>query len=104
MERTYYVYILECSDGSFYIGVTSDLVARFEGHQEGIFRTAYTHSRRPVKLVYYEEFDDIGFAITREKQLKKWVRRKKIALIKGQESELIRLAKRIKKPSPSLSS
>ena len=63
-------------------------------------KKSYTYSRRPVKLVYYEESDDIGYAIAREKQLKKWVRKKKIALINMQEEELKRLAKRVKKFKP----
>ena len=53
-----YVYILECSDRSFYTGVTNDIDRRVEEHQSGENKEAYSYSRRPVKLVYSEFFID----------------------------------------------
>jgi putative endonuclease len=87
-----YVYILECSDHSFYTGVTNDIDRRFEEHQSGENKEAYTYSRRPVKLVYSEFFIDPTDAINFEKQIKGWTRKKKIALINGDFKALVRLS------------
>jgi len=81
--RAMYVYILECSDKSFYVGVTNDISIRLDTHQKGINKDCYTFSRRPVKLVFYTMFDNPLSAISYEKKLKKWGRAKKIALING---------------------
>jgi putative endonuclease len=51
--KTMYVYILKCSDDSFYTGVTNDLEMRFEQHVQGINRNCYTFSRRPLEIVFY---------------------------------------------------
>lgn len=99
--RTYFVYILECSDGSFYTGVTSDIDSRFEAHQAGLLRNAYTHKRRPVRLVYLDETDDVGAAIFREKQIKGWSRKKKLALIHNQDHLLPELSIRRTQQKPS---
>ncbi len=90
--KTYFTYILKCSDGSFYTGVTNDLDARLSGHQRGLITTSYTFSRRPVKMVYTQEFYDPNEAIALEKQIKGWSRRKKIALIEGRIDDLISIA------------
>jgi len=50
--KTMYVYILKCSDGSYYVGVTNNLEKRVEQHQAGININAYTHNKRPLKLVF----------------------------------------------------
>ena len=89
----YYVYILECSDGSYYVGVTNNLERRLKEHSEGCNETCYTFTRRPVVLKYVEHFRWILDAIAREKQLKGWSRKKKEALIRGQLEELRRLSK-----------
>lgn len=77
----YYVYILKCSDNSYYTGVTNNLELRFSQHQSGKFPDSYTHNRRPLKLVFYCEFNDISQAIAFEKQVKGWSRKKKEAII-----------------------
>src|SRR5690349_19414120 len=87
-----YTYILYCADDSFYVGVTNNIDRRLAEHQDGINETAYTYSRRPVKLVYFKIFCYPIEAIKYEKQLKGWSRKKKIALIKGDIVELIRLS------------
>ncbi|OIP01511.1 MAG: endonuclease [Bacteroidetes bacterium CG2_30_33_31] len=92
--KTMYVYILHCADDSFYIGVTNNIERRFLEHQQGIHEGSYTSYRRPVELVYYEEFDGPLVAIAREKQLKNWSRAKKLALIQAHERELKNLAKK----------
>jgi predicted GIY-YIG superfamily endonuclease len=81
-QELYYVYILECKDSSFYIGLTNELIRRFEEHCKGEYETCYTYKRRPVTLVYYETIPFLQDGIDREKQLKGWSRNKKIALIK----------------------
>jgi len=89
----YYIYILRCSDGSYYTGVTSNIEKRVYEHQEGLIAGCYTHNRRPVKLIHAEEFPDIIAAISREKQIKGWTRKKKDALISGSYERLIELSK-----------
>ena len=76
-----YVYILKCSDGSYYTGVTSNLEKRLLEHQSGKHKDSYTNNRKPVELVFYADFTDIRLAIQSEKQIKKWSRAKKEALI-----------------------
>lgn len=79
MEVT--VYILRCSDGSYYTGLTKQEVeARLWEHNTGIY-DGYTARRRPVELVFIETYDRIVDAIARERQIKGWNRRKKEALI-----------------------
>ncbi|TNJ47268.1 GIY-YIG nuclease family protein [Tamlana fucoidanivorans] len=91
--KTYYVYILECSDASYYVGVTSCLTKRLFEHNKGINILAYTYKRRPVALKWYSEFTDVNLAIEKEKQLKGWSRRKKKALIDKDWEKLIRFSK-----------
>ncbi len=78
-DHNYFVYILECSDRSYYTGVTNDLELRIEQHNKGE-KVSYTSIRRPVILKYFERFTDINQAIDWEKQLKGWSRKKKEAL------------------------
>ena len=89
-----YVYILLCSDGSYYTGVTSDLEKRLNQHNTGYFNTCYTFYRRPLQLVFYEGFMSIVNSIEIEKQIKKWSRTKKEALIRGDYDLLKELAKK----------
>lgn len=88
MNHNYFVYILRCADGKYYVGVTNDVDRRFAEHQEGLDPGSFTHGRRPVELVLVEWFHDIRQAIEREKQLKGWSRKKKEALIAGDEAGL----------------
>ncbi len=81
--KEYWVYILECSDGTYYVGVTSDLDARLHQHIIGFSRKAYTYTRRPVKLVWAQSFDHPSDAIAAEKKLKRWSHGKKRGLIEG---------------------
>jgi putative endonuclease len=80
-DKYYWVYILASRiGGTLYIGVTNDLVRRVYEHQTGIV-PGFTKRYGVHRLVYYEQFSDIEFAIQREKRLKKWNRRWKIRLI-----------------------
>ena len=95
----YYVYILLCSDGSYYTGVTKDIDRRIEEHNQGIADDSYTFIRRPVELKYIEVFENIEKAIEREKQIKNWSRKKKEALLNANYDKLKDLAKKKWKPS-----
>jgi predicted GIY-YIG superfamily endonuclease len=75
-----WVYILKCSDESYYTGSTNNLHQRMLQHYCGE-GSNHTKKRLPVELVYYEEFDRIDFAFNREKQIQGWSRKKKEALI-----------------------
>jgi putative endonuclease len=86
------MYILECSDRTYYVGSTNDLDYRFNQHQSGIGAN-YTMVRRPVKLVYCERYDSIEEAFQREQQVKGWSRKKKKALIDLRYDKLPGLSK-----------
>jgi putative endonuclease len=82
-KMTHTVYILECADGSFYTGMTKMLELRLTEHQSGSNPRAYTYSRRPVRLVWSQDFESEHQAFERERQVKGWSRAKKLALIRG---------------------
>ena len=86
----WFVYILRCSDDCLYIGETNDVGARLARHNEGR-ASRFTASRRPVAIVLVEEYPNRGAALTRERQLKRWTRRKKDALIAGDLNRLKQL-------------
>lgn len=93
-----YMYIVECSDGTYYTGSTKDIERRLNEHNKIGSKTKgakYTTARSPVKLVYYEEYDRIDEAFYREKQVQNWSHKKKLALIEGQIELLPALAKKI---------
>jgi putative endonuclease len=75
----YYVYMLRCFDGSFYVGVTKNVDYRFGQHCHGIDPHCYTYNRRPLKIVFVGEFEWVHDAIAFEKRLKGWSHRKKRA-------------------------
>ena len=82
MNKGYYVYIVECADGSFYTGYTSNVERRINEHNYSIKRGAkYTRSRRPVRLLYFEEYKTISLAMKRENQIKKMSRAQKRELV-----------------------
>ncbi|MBR6804818.1 MAG: GIY-YIG nuclease family protein [Paludibacteraceae bacterium] len=87
-----YMYILKCSDGTYYTGSTKDLRLRMLQHQNGEGAN-YTHKRLPVELVYFEEFSRIDDAYYREKEIQGWSRKKKEALIEQNFERLHELAK-----------
>lgn len=90
----YYVYILKCSDNTYYTGITSNVISRLKEHQTGKHQNSYTYKRRPVELVFYCEFTDVELAIKTEKQIKKWSRAKKEALIHNEFEKLPNLARK----------
>ena len=79
---SFWTYILQCSDCSYYVGHTDDLAARIAGHQSGLVK-GYTQKRRPVTHVWSQEFAERDEAFRAERQIKGWSRAKKEALIRG---------------------
>jgi len=90
--KSYFVYILICSDNSYYTGITNNLDKRLIEHNNSLNKTSYTYSRRPVKIVYQETFQNPDDAIVWEKKIKGWSRKKKEALINGDFNEIKRLS------------
>lgn len=78
--KYYYVYILKCIDGKTYTGFTNNISRRLREHKSGLNRSCFTYSRRPVELIFCQEFNDVEQAISFEKQIKKWSAKKKLAL------------------------
>ncbi len=89
--------MLECSDGTCYIGVTNDLARRMKEHKEGLIPDCYTISRRPLILKHYLIFGYINDAIYYEKKLKRWSRAKKEAFFKKDLKTLHEKAKCLNK-------
>jgi len=81
-ERTYYVYILASRSRNLYTGVTNNLTRRVYEHRAGLV-PGFTQRYRIHRLVYWEDFRDVGAAIAREKQIKAWTRAKRVALIES---------------------
>ena len=94
--KDYFVYILKCSDDSYYVGITNNLEKRINEHQSGMIK-GYTSSRLPIRLVFSERFTDVNQAIRLEKQLKGWSRKKKEALINRNLDLLVKLSNSKKK-------
>jgi putative endonuclease len=90
--KTGYMYILKCSDNSYYIGSTNNLELRLVQHQAGQ-GSKYTSKRLPVTLLYFEEYPSVADAFYREKQVQGWSRKKREALINGMSDNLKKLAK-----------
>ena len=81
VESKWFVYLLECSDGTLYCGITNNLEKRIQVHNSGK-GAKYTKTRLPVKLYYYEELTDKSSASKREWQIKKLSRTQKLQLKK----------------------
>jgi len=80
--KTYYVYIMTNRSKTLYVGITSALVRRVYEHKQKLLE-GFTKKYNITKLVYFENTTDVMVAISREKQIKGWLRRKKIALIES---------------------
>jgi putative endonuclease len=92
--KSMYVYILECSDKTYYTGVTNDLDRRLAEHNDGENPASYTFSRRPLILKYFQEHNDPIDAIEWEKKIKKWSKAKKEALMQENFQLLPSLSKK----------
>ncbi len=80
--RTYYVYIMTNHSHTLYTGMTNDLLRRVYEHKRGLI-PGFTKKYKIKQLIYFEETDDVTVAIAREKQIKGWLRQKKIDLIES---------------------
>lgn len=87
-----FIYILECGDGSYYVGSTRNLELRMEQHHAGA-GGQYTAKRQPMKLVFFEELGRVDEAWEREKQIQGSGRAKRRALIEGRMADLPRLSR-----------
>ena len=99
MKKELYVYILKCSDGYYYVGITNSLERRVWEHnneETEEARKSYVYRRRPATLVYAEYFTEFNDAIEFEKKIKGWRREKKEAMIQGNYERLIELSKNSK--------
>ena len=92
VKMSFWVYILQCSDGSYYTGHTDDMETRMAKHRQGAFE-GYKSKRLPVKLVFFNEFPTREDAFARERQIKGWTRRKKQALINGDWDKLVEFSR-----------
>jgi len=90
---SFWVYILRCADNSYYTGHTDNLEQRLAKHQAGEIE-GYTSTRLPVRLLFSEELPTREEALTCERQIKGWSRRKKEALMRRDWAEVSRLARR----------
>ena len=77
--KPFHIYMLQCSDGSYYVGHTDNIDKRISEHLQGMI-SGYTKTRLPVKVVYTQDFGTRDEAIIAERQIKKWSRKKKEAL------------------------
>jgi predicted GIY-YIG superfamily endonuclease len=87
--QDFYVYILLCNDGSYYVGHTDNMEARFSAHEQRLYPCSYTAKRLPVKLVFVQETSSRCEALEAERQIKNWSRKKKQALI-AQDIDLLK--------------
>ncbi len=83
MTTLFFTYMVLCADDSFYVGITNAVAKRVMEHNSNDFPKSYTYTRRPVQLVFVRPFFDSNDAISFEKQLQKWSRKKKWALALG---------------------
>lgn len=81
-KYSFFIYILANKSGVLYLGVTNDLTKRLSEHQYKFNDKSFTAKYQINRLIYFEEFNDIRFAIAREKQIKNWNRKKKLDLIR----------------------
>lgn len=91
--KSYFVYILKCCDNSYYTGFTNNLERRLNEHSSGKNKNCFTYNKRPLVLVWFETFNNVLDAISTEKRIKGWSRRKKEALINEDWDKLVLYSK-----------
>ncbi len=96
--KLYYVYILQCADGLTYTGITNNISRRINEHNKGLNKSCFTYKRRPLKLIFQQEFNEVEQAISFEKEIKNWSSKKKMALSKG-DYDLLKLLAQCKNKS-----
>ncbi|MGB8339140.1 MAG: GIY-YIG nuclease family protein [Burkholderiales bacterium] len=97
---SFWVYILQCADGSYYAGHTDNLKKRFHQHHDGAIVSCYTFKRRPLQLVFSQDFPTREDALASEQQIKGWSRKKKEAMMRGDWAEVSLMAKSSKHRLP----
>jgi predicted GIY-YIG superfamily endonuclease len=90
----FFVYVLKCSDGSYYTGHTDNIEARVSQHKQGLIKKCYTSMRLPVELVFVQVFNNRDAAFAAERKIKGWTRNKKEALFKQDWNLISSLAKK----------
>jgi putative endonuclease len=90
---SFWMYMLRCADGSYYVGHTDNLEQRIGAHGQGAIPSCYTMSRRPISLVFSQAFPTRYEALAMERRVKGWSRAKKEALIHGDWAKISELAK-----------
>ncbi len=88
----FWLYILKCADKSYYTGHTDSLEVRLAQHHDGAISNCYTSTRRPIELIYSAPFASREEALTAERQVKGWSRKKKEAMMRGDWELVSRLA------------
>ena len=91
---SFWAYMLQCADGSYYVGHTDELEVRLGAHQSGLIE-GYTRKRRPLTLVWQQEFTERDEAFRAERRIKGWSRAKKEALIRGDWEALQLLSRKM---------
>ena len=91
--KSFHLYILKCSDGSYYTGHTDNIEKRISEHKLGI-GDSYVSSRLPIQVVFASPFNTRYEALEMEQRIKKWSRSKKEALIRGDWQSLVKLSKK----------
>ena len=91
--KSYFVYIIKCSDNSYYTGFTNNIERRFNEHVSGRNKGCYTFNKRPLELMWFETFNDVLDAIASEKKIKGWTRIKKEALIASDWEKIVLYSK-----------
>ena len=92
----FWIYILRCVDSSYYTGHTDNLEKRIGEHHSGAITSCYTYPRRPLELVFSQDFPTRLEALASEQQIKGWSRKKKEAMMRGDWAEVSRLAKSVR--------
>lgn len=77
MQNQYYVYVLKCKNGEYYVGHTDNIKQRLSAHHLGAITGCYTRSRRPLELMFLQVFTTRDEAFHAERQIKGWSRKKK---------------------------
>jgi len=91
----FFVYILKCSDGSYYTGHTENLETRLAQHHQQYYPSCYTFNRLPVELLFQQEYDSRTGTFVAERQIKGWSRKKKETMMKRDWAEVSRLSKHV---------
>ena len=90
---SFWIYLLRCADGSYYTGHTDNLEKRIQEHHNGEIKSCYTFHRRPLQLLFSQDFPTRQEALASERQIKGWSRKKKEAMIQGNWKEVSRFAR-----------